>query len=1101
MSNTLVHVRVLNAAERAPLPGAVVSLVPRVDRPMPSMPEAVKLELEDEARGLFVGTLDPGDWVLRVSHPELAPEQRALRVGERPVEELVLLGREGQEGYFRGRVRVPFDHDPGLLAVVLAEGAEPASLELPAGRRGWALERDEGLLAQGIVLLRQTTPGGGEAEELAGELRELSVVRLVGPLVYRADGQLSILAPRLAVRFAPDLPPERVAKIVHAEGLSPERRLAWAPQSFVFRLEKPTASLSPLAICARLRDLPEVVYAEPLLVHTLVDHGVTPVDALFSLQWTHALVGLPEAWQTLRALNAAGVNPGDPGDITYGSAQRVVAILDTNGVETDAAGVPLHPDLAGTVSDGSAKAAAFYDFKDGVAHNGAAGLSGHGTRCAGVAVGRADNLDGGAAYGVSGAAGNARYVGVRVWVSSTVANALAGEEQLADAIVWAAGLETGLAAPAPLATPADVLSLSFGVPGGWTAQHLSDALDAVTTFGRGGRGAVVVASAGNESREIIAGEPLRGHPCVITVAASSLLSEAAEGTTAYTNYGAPVSLCAPTSNGATLAPPPPRSLHVHSADRLSEADGPGRVAFSTTLAADAAAGALTITVADTTGIAVGDGLIIGDPLTGDVEARRVISVSGAQVGIGTAATLVSPTAGGLDRAHAASGSAVWAGPRSCTATFGQTSAAAPLVAGTAALMLSARPTLTWVEVRDLLRATAVEIDPLHPEWSAGFNPRFGHGRLDAAAAVVAARDHAGADLVIRENLQDQGSVPSPGWHAHSPDLWVRNAVEAAPNLAYDAGPPHQDPIRGQANTVWVRVKNVGSQPSSTAKARVLVAHFPGIEFVYPEDWTPDVPPASTADPLLPGSYELGEVEVPSLLAGGVALLSLSWAAGLVPPEEVTVNGLAVRWHPCLLAEVTPQDGPIDAGGAISVRASNNLAQRNLSVADPSSGAAVGVVAGSRGAGVDALILDWAGARGAGGIALQTPDPARMGRWTALATPQPRGNQPPPSGSPPGCLGALGSVSGWLAALGRLRALPASSPAAAPASGASLVAGAIKGRPALLWQGPDRLELPLGLLAGERALIAISLQGAKGELHLRQRLTDGRVVGGYTIRTG
>ncbi|MDJ0835794.1 MAG: S8 family serine peptidase [Acidobacteriota bacterium] len=45
--------------------------------------------------------------------------------------------------------------------------------------------------------------------------------------------------------------------------------------------------------------------------------------------------------------------------------------------------------------------------------------------------------------------------------------------------------------------------------------------------------------------------------------------------------------------------------------------------------------------------------------------------------------------------------------------FGGTSAATPLVSGVAALVLSAKPALTWIEVRQILRETAVPINPKH----------------------------------------------------------------------------------------------------------------------------------------------------------------------------------------------------------------------------------------------------------------------------------------------------------------------------------------------------------------------------------------------------
>lgn len=79
-----------------------------------------------------------------------------------------------------------------------------------------------------------------------------------------------------------------------------------------------------------------------------------------------------------------------------------------------------------------------------------------------------------------------------------------------------------------------------------------------------------------------------------------------------------------------------------------------------------------------------------------------------------------------------------------TRTFNGTSAAAPQVAGTVALMLQANPALTWREVRLLLAQTARKNDPTDADWitnGAGYhvNSRYGFGVVDASAAVSAAK--------------------------------------------------------------------------------------------------------------------------------------------------------------------------------------------------------------------------------------------------------------------------------------------------------------------------------------------------------------------------
>ncbi len=67
-----------------------------------------------------------------------------------------------------------------------------------------------------------------------------------------------------------------------------------------------------------------------------------------------------------------------------------------------------------------------------------------------------------------------------------------------------------------------------------------------------------------------------------------------------------------------------------------------------------------------------------------------------------------------------------------TTGFGGTSAACPLVAGAAALVVSVNPDLTDLEIRTLLQTTATDMGAV------GFDNTFGHGRVNAHQALLAA---------------------------------------------------------------------------------------------------------------------------------------------------------------------------------------------------------------------------------------------------------------------------------------------------------------------------------------------------------------------------
>ncbi|MGE0529523.1 MAG: S8 family serine peptidase, partial [Bdellovibrionales bacterium] len=73
--------------------------------------------------------------------------------------------------------------------------------------------------------------------------------------------------------------------------------------------------------------------------------------------------------------------------------------------------------------------------------------------------------------------------------------------------------------------------------------------------------------------------------------------------------------------------------------------------------------------------------------------------------------------------------------------FAGTSASTPSVGAGAALILSARPDLTWDQVRSALRNSADKIDALNADpigqWHSGFSQWYGHGRLNLEMGVHA----------------------------------------------------------------------------------------------------------------------------------------------------------------------------------------------------------------------------------------------------------------------------------------------------------------------------------------------------------------------------
>jgi hypothetical protein len=387
----------------------------------------------------------------------------------------------------------------------------------------------------------------------------------------------------------------------------------------------------------------------------------------------------------------------------------------------------------------------------------------------------------------------------------------------------------------------------------------------------------------------------------------------------------------------------------------------------TTLTAATAVGATTLTVASVAGFAVNNVIHVGAIGAIGSEPARITALNGGLNQL-TVQGFNGTFGGGLLNAHA-NGAAVLLGPPDHRNNFGGTSSATPLCAGAAALVLSANPALTYIEARQILRDTAVKfdlanVDPVGQWLDANGNPSvtsgqppvksgwYGYGRVNVGAAVDAAITFAGTrDLVLRDNLADTGTVASVGAFWNSPDIWCRRLDPGTDPSAlptdYATAGPHEVPMRGQDNWVYVRVHNNGTLPSLDAWVRISVTHYPGMEFTYPASFQPiNGPGDPIPSPMVSGNYFIGEAKVTGIPPGDEQIVNILWPQALIPPEDVVTQSGTVHWHPCLLAEVTPHDGPTPTGN--HVWDDNNLAQKNISIVGTDAGSdfAIAVVVGN-----------------------------------------------------------------------------------------------------------------------------------------------------------
>lgn len=236
----------------------------------------------------------------------------------------------------------------------------------------------------------------------------------------------------------------------------------------------------PFEVSERLRSDPAVRYAEPDFVVVLPQQARAgdPAAAAPACE-------PPEAQYALRITRAREAQQLQPGrrDVR-------IAIMD-DGVDT------LHPDLRPAVAEGF-NAIANDSYQDPQPQDS------HGTACAGLAAGAGTDPP-----GVRGVAAGCGLLAVQIARSDPLTGHwVTACSVIARALNWAT--DRG----------AHVISMSWGCA---PSTAVADAILRARTEGRGGRGCVVVAGAGNHDGDVLFPASLDG---VLTVAATSFCDEA-----------------------------------------------------------------------------------------------------------------------------------------------------------------------------------------------------------------------------------------------------------------------------------------------------------------------------------------------------------------------------------------------------------------------------------------------------------------------------------------------------------------------------------------------------------------------------------------------
>ena len=341
-------------------------------------------------------------------------------------------------------------------------------------------------------------------------------------------GQVKILDNIFICRFRDHVGPDDIQAIV--DGVDGEILRGFLQAGNAHLIALPGSSYSDhLAVIENWIQADLLAYGEPDLLCESTDFAF-PFDPPNDAEWPNhgnlICQTVAQAWLTL--------NNVDP-SITLGSPAVYVATLD-QGVDV------LHPpsnDIGGMLSDGSDRISTCYDLRgprrpcSDPSYN---LVDSHGTKVYSIIAAETNNVT-----GISGIAPNTHQIVVRYPSLTSTA--------YADALIWLAGFRSGNTSAGwpsePIIHAADIINCSHGKKGLAISGFMNDTFIFLTTYGRGGKGTLLVYAAGNDHTVITGHRPWAAHPRTLAVSNSNPPNTAGvERLNPTSNFGPEIDLCA-----------------------------------------------------------------------------------------------------------------------------------------------------------------------------------------------------------------------------------------------------------------------------------------------------------------------------------------------------------------------------------------------------------------------------------------------------------------------------------------------------------------------------------------------------------------------------
>ncbi len=252
-----------------------------------------------------------------------------------------------------------------------------------------------------------------------------------------------------------------------------------------------------------------------------------------------------------------------------------------------------------------------------------------------------------------------------------------------------------------------------------------------------------------------------------------------------------------------------------------------------------------------------------------------------------------------------------------TATFNGTSSATPIVTGAGMVVQAMHEDTTGAR----LSPSQMRLVLSNPATGTaqGGTVAGNIGVMPDLRAILEGNLGLAADVYLRDNVGDDGTVPSSGGVSASPDVIVRPVAVADPQAAFGEGSGTENANNlgfeveaGQDNFVYVRMRNRGAQTANNVTAQVFWSEVSTL--VTPNMWNP----IGTTNPItVPDDDSL-------VVADG-----LTWAEADIPAEGHYCF-IAILDHAADPAPVLPASFP---SFSAFIRDNNNVAWRNFNVID------------------------------------------------------------------------------------------------------------------------------------------------------------------------